>query len=40
MHALDVVVALVGGICIGLLLASLLDDVERREAAKLPTGAP
>ena len=40
MHALDVAVALVAGVAIGLLVASLLDEVERREAAKLPAVAP
>ncbi len=35
MRALDLVVAFAGGLAVGLLLASLLDEVERREAAKI-----
>jgi hypothetical protein len=32
---LDMAVALIAGIGIGLLLASLLDEIERREASKI-----
>lgn len=35
-HSLDLLVAVVAGIGIGLLIASALDQVERREAAKIP----
>lgn len=34
-HTLDLLVALLGGVAIGLLLATVLDEVERREAAKI-----
>ena len=34
-HTLDMAVALLAGVGIGLLIASLLDEVERREAAKI-----
>lgn len=36
-RVLDVVVAFVAGLCVGLALALLLDEVERTEREKLAT---
>lgn len=35
MSSLDVAVAFAAGLALGLALAALLDDVERREAARI-----
>ena len=40
MNSVDVLVAFLVGLAAGLLLASVLDEVERREAAKLGEVAP
>ena len=39
LHTLDLLVAFVAGIAAGLLLTSMLDEIERREASKITSAS-